>query len=273
MVSAADIANAARRLGISGLPVCVHASLRSFGWVDEGAPAVVSGLLEEGCTILVPTFSWLFAVPPPANLRRPRNAWDYDSWEASSAGEERIFTPGSNEIDVEDMGAIPASIVSMPQRARGYHPLCSFSAVGPLARQLVTGQRPLHVWAPLEALAKAGGYVMLMGVGLPEMTLLHLAEQHAGRNPFRRWANGPDGAPIEVETGGCSDGFGKLALALRPLQRGCRVGSSRWLAFPALATVEAAAAAIRADPMITHCGRPDCGRCRDAVQGGPVLGG
>ena len=119
MVSAADIANAARRLGISGLPVCVHASLRSFGWVDEGAPAVVSGLLEEGCTILVPTFSWTFAVPPPAKFRRPRNGWDYDTFEPSSAGVGRIFTPDSDELDAEDMGAIPTSVIAMPERVRG----------------------------------------------------------------------------------------------------------------------------------------------------------
>lgn len=271
MVTAADIANAVRQLGLSGLPVCVHASLRSFGWVDGGAPAVVNGLLGEGCTVLVPTFSWTFAVRSPAKLRRARNGWDYDSWEASSAGEGRIFTADSNEIDAEDMGAIPASLVSMPHRGRGYHPLSSFSAVGPLAVQLVSGQEPLHVWAPLAALAEAGGSVVLMGVGLPEMTLLHLAEQRAGRSPFRRWANGADGEPIEVETGGCSGGFGKLAPALRPLQRECRVDCSRWLIFPASLTLEVVAAAIQADPMITHCGNPTCGRCRDAVLGGPLL--
>ena len=271
VVTAADIADAARLLGLSGLPVCVHASLRSFGWVDGGAPAVVNGLLAERCTVLVPTFSWTFAVPPPAKLRRPRNAWDYDSWEASSAGEGRIFTPDSNEIDVEDMGAIPASIVSMPERVRGCHPLCSFSAVGPLATRLVSGQTPLHVWAPLEALARAGGSVVLMGVGVGKMTLLHLAEQTAGRNPFRRWANGTDGDPIEVEAGGCSDGFGDLLPVLRPLQRECKVGTSRWLIFPASPTLEAASAAIRAAPMVTHCANPGCGRCRDAVLGGPLL--
>ena len=270
MVTAQDIANAVPRMGLSGLPVCVHASLRSFGWVDGGAPAVVKGLLTEGCTVLVPTFSWTFAVPPPAKLRRPRNGWDYDTWEASSVGEGRIFTPDSNEIDVEDMGAIPASVLAMPERLRGYHPLSSFSAIGPLAAQLTSGQMPLHVWAPLEALAEAGGSVVLMGVGLQEMTLLHLAEQRAGRNPFRRWANGADGEPIEVESGGCSDGFENLRSALLSLQKECVVGNSRWLIFPASLTLEVAAAAIRADPMITHCGKPH-GRCNDAVLGGPLL--
>ena len=49
---------------------------------------------------------------------------------------------------------------------------------------------------------------------------------------FRRWANGPDGRPMEVEVGSCSDGFGKLEPVLGPLVREARVGGSRWRAFP-----------------------------------------
>jgi len=109
----------------------------------------------------------------------------------------------------------------------------------------VFGQKPLHVWAPLEALVEAGGSVVLMGVGLEQMTFLHLAERDAGRNPFRRWANGESGDPIEVEAGGCSDGFGNLRPVLSPLQRECRVGTSHWLIFPASATLDTAARAIR----------------------------
>jgi hypothetical protein len=36
-------------------------------------------------------------------------------------------------------------------------------------------------------------------------------------------------------------------------------------------TVEAAAAAIRADPEITRCAAPDCRDCADAIAGGPIL--
>ena len=270
MVTAQDIATAVGQLGLSGLPVCVHSSLRSFGWVDGGAPAVVAGLLDKGCTVLVPTFSRAFAVSPPAEYRRPRNAYDYDSCRPSFPGQGRIFTPGSGELD-EGMGAIPARVLAMPEHLRGYHPLSSFSTVGPLAAPLVAGQAPLRVHAPLEAVADLGGFAVLMGVGLKVMTLLHLAEQRAGRNPFRRWANGAGGKPIEVEIGGCSDGFANLLPVLRPLETECLVGNSRWLTFPAAATLEAAAVAIRANPTITHCGRPGCAECRDAVQGGPVL--
>ncbi|RIK36138.1 MAG: hypothetical protein DCC57_22735, partial [Chloroflexi bacterium] len=67
--------------------------------------------------------------------------------------------------------------------------------------------------------AEAGGFVLLMGVALETMTLLHLAEQVAGRVPFRRWANDRQGRPQQVEAGGCSDGFGRLAPLLEPWRR------------------------------------------------------
>ena len=44
---------AARELGLSSRPLCVHASLRSFGRVKGGAATIVDGLLAEGCTVLV----------------------------------------------------------------------------------------------------------------------------------------------------------------------------------------------------------------------------
>jgi aminoglycoside 3-N-acetyltransferase len=158
----------------------------------------------------------------------------------------------------------------MPGRVRGNHPLCSFSAVGPLAQRLIAGQTPLNINAPLAALAEVGGSVVLMGVGLEKMTLLHLAEERAGRNPFRRWANGPDGQVIEVTTGGCSDGFGKLEPLLAPLMQEAHVGQSHWRIFPAEPTLTVATAVIRQNPLITHCGRSGC-RCDDAVLGGPIL--
>jgi len=170
------------------------------------------------------------------------------------------------------MGAIPAAVVAMPRRVRGNHPLCSFTAVGPLAEELMAGQEPLEVFRPLRALSEAGGYVVLMGVGLEAMTLIHLAEQMAGRNLFRRWANGPDGRPIEVETGGCSLGFGKFNPVFASLTRKTNVGQSAWSILPAKEALQAAIRAIRDDAYITHCADAECGRCDDAVMGGPLVG-
>ena len=259
-----------RFLNLSGQALCIHSSLRSFGRVDGGARTVVDALLEEGCTVLVPTFTE-YGVPPPPQRRPARNGWDYDNFTQVWEGIDKVYTPATNELDQAGMGAIPAVVVQMPGRIRGNHPLCSFTAVRPLAHALIAAQAPLDVNAPLAALAAVGGFVVLMGVGLDTMTLLHLAEQHAGRTLFRRWANGPDRETLEVETGGCSDGFDKLEPFLAPVMQEATVGNSQWRIFPAQRTLALAAETIRRTPMITHCGKSPC-RCDDAVLGGPLLG-
>ncbi len=267
-VTAADIHNALRSLGLREHCLCVHSSLRSFGWVEGGAQTVVDAVLAEGCTLLVPTFTE-FQVSPPPHLRPARNGWNY-SRAVTEENTSVIYSREMTEVAEEDMGAVPAAVARMPQRIRGNHPLCSFAAVGPLAEEMIQGQAPLDVNAPLRVLAKMGGFVVLMGVGLQAMTLLHLAEQRAGRVLFRRWANGSEGQIVEVETGGCSHGFHNLEGLLSPLMREARVGNSRWRVFPATGTLKAASEAIRRDPAVTHCGETPC-RCDDAVQGGPIL--
>jgi aminoglycoside N3'-acetyltransferase len=269
MVSQSDIQATIRQLGLTGEPVCVHSSLRSFGHVTGGAAAVVQSFLEEGCTLVVPTYSYSFAAAPPEQQVQ-RNGWNYDQYTGSNSGRNKIYTPATQAID-DDMGAIPAAVLNTPQRIRGDHPLNSFSAVGPRAEPLIAGQGALAVYAPLQALVEASGYVLLTGVALDKMTLLHLAEQQAGRVPFRRWANDRQGRPQMVEAGSCSDGFEHFANLLQPWRQARRVGESQWQLFPAQQALQAATAAIRANPQITHCGRLDCERCRDAVLGGPIL--
>ena len=258
-----------RALGLAGRAVCAHGSLRSFGKVEGGAETVVGAFLDEGCTLLVPTFSSAFEVTPPPHLMFERNGW-HRGGRGPNPGADRVYTTETNEVD-RSMGAIPAAVLLRPGRVRGAHALDSFAAVGPLARELVKGQAPLDVYAPLAALARTGGSVVLMGVGLERMTLLHLAEREAGRKMFRRWANGADGAPSVFEVGGCSEGFGGLEPALRPVMRTAVVGESVWRLFEAARALRLAAAAIRAEPRVTHCGGAECERCDDAVAGGPLV--
>jgi aminoglycoside N3'-acetyltransferase len=163
-------------------------------------------------------------------------------------------------------------VLARPDRIRGKHPLNSFAALGPNADSLVEPQRPLDVYAPLRILAARDGFVLLIGVGLDRMTLLHLAEEKAGRTLFRRWANGPRRP---------ADGSGSRQLLerlrsfepiLAALAHETCVGAASWRAFPARDTVAAAAAAIREHPELTHCEDAHCLRCRDAVAGGPRVG-
>ncbi len=266
-----DIREGVRRLGLHGQQLCVHSSLRSFGWVLGGAQTVVESLTAEGCTLMVPAFSWDgFAIPPPDDLRPARNGWDYETVARSYRGMGRIYSPASVEIDT-DMGAISAAVLRVTGRARGNHPLCSFAAIGPFAKELVSGQGPVDVLAPLAQLAARGGFLVLMGVGLEVVTAVHLAEARVGRTLFRRWANGSDGRPIMVEVGGCSRGFKALEPSLKPSMKTINVGQSTWTVLPARATIEAVAAVIGRDPLVTHCSDPACLRCNDAVAGGPIL--
>ena len=269
-VTIIDIRQAIGSLGLSGHALCLHSSLRSFGWVEGGASTVIQGFLAEACTVLVPTFSWdAFSVPAPLGMRPERNGYHYEKQRPPFPGVNRIYSPKTHELD-EDMGAIPTAIVAHPQHVRGDHPLCSFTAVGPNAKDLVVGQGPFEVFAPLEALFAAHGSVILMGVGLTSMTLLHLAEQRAGRIMFRRWANGSDGRPMEVEVGGCSEGFDRIALPLASLEKRIEVDQSLWRVFPVQGTLEAAQKAIQQNPYITHCSDEVCERCHDAIAGGPL---
>ncbi len=269
-----DIRSAIRALDVSGRPVCVHSSLRSFGQVERGATTILQGLLAEGCTVLVPSFSIAaFAIAPPAraDMRPARNGLRYKSSTTLYLGAGGdAYTPDTTEIDLS-MGALPTAVVNWPERARGNHPLNSFAAVGPLAQQLIRDQSSLDVYAPLRALTKLDGVIVLMGVGLERMTFLHYAEQEAGRVPFRRWANGPDGQPVLVAVGSCSEGFDHFAPLLAAFNTQFLVGESIWQVFPARETLDVAVKAMQDNPHITHCDDDDCERCTDAIKGGPLL--
>ena len=115
-----------------------------------------------------------------------------------------------------------------------------------------------------------GGLVALAGVGLTCMTLLHYAEQVAGRVLLRRWAR-VGGEVVMVAVGGCSDGFEQFAGALAAVETFVTVGRSHWRVFLAAAVVDIASAVIRRDPGSTRCPRADCEQCADKILGGPLL--
>jgi aminoglycoside N3'-acetyltransferase len=267
-VTALDIRSAIRDLDLAARPVCLHSSLRSFGRVDGGAGAVIDAFLAEGCTLTVPTFSSVFAVPPPHDDRPARNGWDYSKVDGAETRTDRVFTPEALDID-GDMGVIPRTVLSRHDCRRGNHPLDSFSAVGPLAETIVEGQTPSDVYAPFRQLARFDGRVVLAGVGLESMTLLHQAEQLAGRNLFIRWARDMDGRVIRARIGSCSNGFPRLDAVLAPLERSRLVGSSNWRVFPIAEVLETASRAIREQPSITRCDWMEWHRCDDAILGGP----
>jgi aminoglycoside N3'-acetyltransferase len=191
MVCVEQIAACARQLELSGKPLCVHASMRSFSGVDGGPAGLIDAMLREGCMLMVPTLSYTFMLRSQPGMQPPRNGWEYGTvWDRQASGaEDWVYHPDCADVAPE-MGALPAAVLATPGRVRGNHPLCSFTALGRLAGELLHGQSPLDLCAPLSRLADLGGWVILMGLGLDRLTLLHLP---------RRWpaatcsAAGPTG--------------------------------------------------------------------------------
>jgi len=254
---------------LRGKPVCMHTSLRSFGPGFDGN-ALIDAYLDAGCTLMVPTFSHdIFGIDLPPDHRYERNGIDYDDTSFSREPHDRVYSSERNDVGAS-MGTFPRLVLERAGRVRSAHPIASFTAIGPLAHALLEKEGPSNIYGGLAAIAKREGFIVLAGVDLDRMTLIHLAEKRAGRNLFRRAANGPDGKPVIVETGSCSDGFVKFEPALRPIRMEGRVGESRWQIFPAKSALNIAVHAIRREPRITHCG-DTCVRCDHLAAGGVIL--
>jgi aminoglycoside 3-N-acetyltransferase len=266
----ARILEAVGKSGLSNRVVCLHSSLKSFGRVEGGADAVIDAFLEAGCTLIVPTFTYACQVPAPPGWSLEQNGENPNRF----ANREPVeaFDRDGNQITREEMGAIPARILLRAGRMRGNHPTDSFTGLGPLAAGVIADQSPLNVFGPFKRIyAGPPARLLLAGVGLTAATAIHFAEELSGRRLFRRWGRLAGGTEIEVEEGGCSEGFENLAPAVASLEQRVVVEESLWRIYPFREFIDAAASAIRQNPAVTHCGDPACPRCNDAVKGGPLI--
>lgn len=272
MLSSAQLVQAIRSLGLEGACISLHASYKSLGGAEGGPQAVLDAFLGLGCTLMMPAFSYKYQIRPPEDARFTRNGLDdKQGLDSPSCEESPVYDPSSNEVSAESMGCLSRFLLETPGRQRGSHPVNSFTAAGPHAQRLIAPQTPHDVYAPFQRLCALGGSVLLIGVGLDRATIIHAAEQAAGRKPFIRWAKSPSGEPMEARVGSCSAGFENFAPALQGIERRMTVGGSLWRCFPAQGMIEICAQAIKANPQITHCADAHCARCNDAIAGGPIV--
>jgi aminoglycoside 3-N-acetyltransferase len=152
-----------RELGIrEGATVVAHSSLRSFGWVEGGADAVVDALcaaVAPSGTVCFPTLTFGDYGP-----RRPPPPFDPRA------------TPGV-------VGRIPERFRVRPGVVRSLHPTHSLAAAGAGAEALLEGHErsptPCGPASPWGRIARAGGQILLMGVGTSVCTMFHGAEEEA----------------------------------------------------------------------------------------------
>ena len=275
MILQAELKSALQQLDLIGKSVCVHSSIKSFGdRIENGFDGLLSSFLDSDCTVMAPTFSKMF-MQQPGDLYKPaQNGTAYGDEIFSDPfpyDPSLIYSPETTQIAAAFMGAFPTFLVNQPKRVRGAHPINSFTAMGPKAHPLIDGQTWRNVYAPFEALCEDDGYILLMGVHLDHTTILHYAEQLAGRNLLIRWANDAKGQIQPCVIGACSLGFRSFYPHVQDLEKQVTVGQSLWRCFKAKDLAHRCAQMIRDNPQITHCADPGCLRCNHMALGGPKL--
>lgn len=174
-----------RRLGVqSGDVLMIHSSLRSLGFVVDGAPTVVDALLDvlgPAGTLVGPSFNYETALDPNF-VFDPRN------------------TPS-------DMGAIADEIRRRAGNNRSCHLTHSISAIGPQAETIVNadGKTAWSSDGPLGTVFTLDGRFLLLGVTYQAFTACHVLEvafqlRHRKLDTLRRHLRRPDGSLVRFES-------------------------------------------------------------------------
>lgn len=260
-------------LGLRDKDVAVHSSLKSFGHVANGAETVLNALLSVCGTVLMPTFCDIGQTNPPANDRPAQNGWDYGDYQIDTSNIipfDPVAFDRTSELNVGEMGSIPAALLRIADTVRSKHLSVSWAANGPGADWYTADHAYDEPNLPLKKLLERSGHVLLLGVGLSKCTAIHLAEEMAGRRPFIRWVLCSDGKEHRVREYGCSDGFDKLAPFVRHHAFEGAIGDCRAVSYPLEELVNSVVKAITAKPEITLCDNVECIRCQDSLRGGPL---
>lgn len=163
VVTRAMIEAGLREVGLrAGDIVVAHSALRSFGWVEGGEDAVIDALIAVAGptgTVCMPTLSYGDYGP-----RRPPPPFDPRA------------TPGI-------VGRIPERFRKRPGVRRSLHPTHSLAAFGARAEELLRGHElsptPCGPDSPWGRIARAGGRVLMIGVGTFYCTMFHGPEEEA----------------------------------------------------------------------------------------------
>jgi aminoglycoside 3-N-acetyltransferase len=250
-----DLLLALRRTGLEGDsrilvigPSLVPESIR-------GGVSAISAALAAACrTVIAPAFTYQTMVYPaegPAD-----NAVDYPA--ASAASVEADFYRPSLRVSPL-LGPLPETLRRTEGALRSGHPILSFTGLG--AEEILESQTLEEPFAPIDALAKAGGDAVILGVEPPANIALHLAEQRAGRKQFIRWGLTPNGVVECPGFPGCTRGFEAIDAKLAGVIQRELLGSFPIVRIPLRDLLNTASGWIRQDPGAMLCGNPECPFC------------
>ncbi len=163
-VTKKDVTQACRRLGIAlGDTMIVHSSLKSLGYVQGGADAVIDGLLDalgEDGTLVMPTLIM-------KDFRKAYETWYMDK--------------------PSDVGIITETFRRRAGVVRSNQETHSVAACGKLAQEIIAnhgqghrigtyGDTPFAHSSPWQKLADLNAGMLFIGCGMDKCTIKHLAE-------------------------------------------------------------------------------------------------
>lgn len=274
MVTDQQLNETINTLNLANKVIILHSAYGSFGGVEGGPNTIIDCFLQAGCTLVVPTFTYdNDAYPPKQGKEYQQNGMNLDSYQDALNGLSHSFDQSSQQIS-DSMGVLPKVILAREKSVRGFHPVNSFTAIGPQAQHIIKQQNLLAVYGPYQLCYELENSVLLlMGIDFTGVTPIHYAEQQAGRRLFRAWANIQDNQSkqqtVEVCIGACSDGFNRLQPSVEHIAEKQLVGNSQWQRFEFNHFIDTVKEQIIALPSITQCKNSNCIRCHDAILGGP----
>lgn len=234
-----------------------YVSLTSLGPIDGGEEAVKDAILASAGTVVMPGFTYQTQIVP--QVGPPDNALIYGSGDAINAKAE-IFRP---DLPVHpDCGSTAEALRRTRGTLRSIHPILSFVANGPHAREALASQTRQNPLAPVAWLEAHNGFVLLMGVDQRENHSLHVAEQRAGRKTFVRWALTLDDIEELPNIPGCMEGFNAIWGEMISLSRAAKIGLARCELIPLKDMLDYAERRIRNNPNFMLCDKPSCLSCR-----------
>jgi len=263
MLTGEDFKSAFGSLKLENKPVIAHASLSSFGTIQNGAETVISALLSSVSGLMMPAFTYKTMVLP--TVGPPNNGLDYGKQHDLSYMAEHF----RYDMPVDPLIGILAEMLrNHPRAMRTAHPILSFAGVN--VKDALVTQTMYHPFAPIGWLADRAGWVLLLGVNHTVNTSIHYAERMAGRHQFTRWALTKRRIVECKGYPGCSDGFEAIRPDIEGVTRRVEVGDSFIEAIPLHSLLEAVEKRLKENPLALLCQRDECGRC-DAVR--TVVGG
>ncbi len=254
MLGYEELKSAFEQLGLVNKPVIAHASLQPFGYIHNGADAVLEALSDCVKSVIMPTFTYKTMVTP--EVGPPNNGINY----GTDGDLNKMAQPFTIDIPADPMmGILPETLRNHPFAKRTSHPILSFA--GLRSDMILATQTLFDPLTPIAALADDDGWVVLINVDHSVNTSIHYAEKLAGRRQFVRWALLGDRVVECPHFPGDSSGFNAIASYIQPDTRRVEIGTAFIQAVPLRRLFEAVQELIKTDPLALLCQRTDCERC------------